>query len=369
MERWREFFQRRMRGCGVNFGVFFWGIGIGMGWFGGGVSWGAGEEIEAAWKRVLALEAGPSQGPRSVGEAREIFARHVALQEASLRRFLEVCAPEDSRRFEARIRLARALTIRAELESKPEWQEESAKILDALDAEGGREQKAEVAFTRISQWMRRNRFPSTVQRQELLAAVREFWKSYPFDRRLAGLLVEVATQFDLEVAVKRELLEGAAKLNQDPDLRRRIEDDRARLELFGKALALRFQDLNGRNFRTEQVRGRPVVVLYFSSASPPSLEGWRMLNTVLSKHPRVVRVGVSLDEDRVALERVLKVLGEGWIIGWDGRGWLSPLARRWGVNTLPTAWLLNGDGKVVSLNVLEETPQRLEALLGEGPQP
>jgi hypothetical protein len=347
-------------------GLAFLGWALEDGSNGAGVG---GDEVEGAWKRVLALDAGPARGQGPLNEAREIFSRHVALQEQVLRRFLEVCPPEDGRRFEARIRLARALTIRAELDSKLEFQEESGRILDALDAEGTRQQKAEVAFTRISQWMRRNRFPSPEQRQELLAAVREFWKSYSFDRRLPGLLVEVATRFDRDLRVKRELLEGASKLNQDPELRRRIEDDWARLELAGKALPLRFQDLNGRNFRLEDLRGRPVVVLYFSASAPPSLEGWRVLNEVLAKYPKVARVGVSLDEDRVALERVLKRFGDGWIIGWDGRGWLSPLARRWGVNALPTAWLVDGAGTVVSLNVLEDTGQQVSALAGEAAVP
>jgi len=120
---------------------------------------------------------------------------------------------------------------------------------------GTREQKAEVAFTRISQWMRRNRFPDALQRQELLAAVREFKEKYPADRRLARLLVEVGTRFDREPIVKRELLDGAARANPDADLKRRLADDQARLDLLGKSLSLRFTDLNGRQFRLRILRG------------------------------------------------------------------------------------------------------------------
>jgi hypothetical protein len=358
-------------GVGSLRGAFLGGLGGvlvrvcvgGLGWQASeGESWG--EDADAFWKQVMGLDAGPAQTPRSVGEARELFSRHLEKQEGVLRRFLGATGKEDPRGFEAQIRLARVLTMRAEMESKPEWQLESAKILDGLDAGGTREQKAEVGFTRISQWMRRHRFPTVEQRGELLAAVREFWKAYPFDRRLAGLLVEVATRFDRDLAVKEELLSGAARLNQDPELRRRIEDDRARMELFGKALPLRFQDLNGRNFRMEEVRGRSVVVLYFSAGSPPSLEGWRKLNGILAQYPGWVRVGVSLDEDRVAMERVRRELGEGWIIAWDGRGWMSPLARRWGVNALPTAWVVDGNGKVVSLNALEDASEQFAQFAG-----
>jgi len=320
------------------------------------------EDIGGLWKGVLALDAGPSQPPRSVEEAKGVFSKHTAAQEAALRRFLESATQDDPRRFEAQIRLARVLTIRAELESKPEWQEESARILDGLDGRGSREQRAEVAFTRISQWMRRNRFANREQRQELLAAVREFRQNYPADRRLALLLVEVATRFDCEPQVKGELLAAASRANQDPGLRKRIEDDQARLELYGKPLVLRFQDLNGRNFRLEDLKGRPAVVFYFAANSLPALEAWVRLNQALAGYPEMVRVGISLDEDRVQMESVRKQFGDGWTIAWEGRGWLSALARRWGVNSLPTAWLVDAKGAVVSLNAMEDLKEQLSAL-------
>ncbi len=320
------------------------------------------EDIGGLWKGVLALDAGPSQPPRSVEEAKGVFSKHTAAQESALRRFLESATQDDPRRFEAQIRLARVLTIRAELESKPEWQEESARILDGLDGRGSREQRAEVAFTRISQWMRRNRFANREQRQELLAAVREFRQNYPADRRLALLLVEVATRFDCEPQVKGELLAAASRANQDPGLRKRIEDDQARLELYGKPLVLRFQDLNGRNFRLEDLKGRPAVVFYFAANSLPALEAWVRLNQALAGYPEMVRVGISLDEDRVQMESVRKQFGDGWTIAWEGRGWLSALARRWGVNSLPTAWLVDAKGAVVSLNAMEDLKEQLSAL-------
>ena len=319
----------------------------------------AQEDLASLWNSVVALDAGPKQVPRTPEEAKSIYAKHVELQERSLRRFLGV-AGNDSRVFEARLRLARALTIRAELEGRTEFQNESSALLDALESQGSREQRAEVAFTRISQWMRRNRFPDASQRSELLAAVREFRDSFPADRRLARLLVEVATRFDREPTVKAELLGAAARINQDPGLRKRISDDQTRLDILGKPLPLRFQDLNGRPFRMEDCRGKRVVVLYFSESSAPSLEAWKRVNEALKAYPEVVRVGISLDEDRVAMERARKVFGERWIIGWDGRGWLSSLARRWGVNTLPTVWLVNSSGACISLDALPDLSEQLQ---------
>ncbi len=317
-------------------------------------------EAEAAWKEVQRLEAGPPSVPK--GDPKETYSRHVAAQEKALRRFLELAGKENGLLFEARFRLARVLALRAELEANNVLQEESDALLDSLEKGGTHAQQSHIAFTRISQWMRRNRFPNQEQRRELLSAAKEFRERYPRDIRAARLLVEVATQFDREPEVKRGMLSDAGRLTKDPELTQRIGDEMRKLGLLGRKLEMSFSDIGGRPFKLEQYRGRPLVLLYFSEGSPPSLAAWRNLNEVLVAQPTVGRVAVSLDESRGSLERARQGLSAGWTVGWDGLGWGSPLARRWGINSLPTAWLIDAQGRLVSLNALEGLEAQLEAL-------
>ena len=317
-------------------------------------------EAEAAWKEVQRLETGPPSVAK--GDPKETYARHVEAQEKALRRFLELAGKESGLLFEARFRLARVLALRAELEANAVLQEESDALLDSLEKEGTHAQQSHIAFTRISQWMRRNRFPNAEQRRELLAAAKEFRERYPHDIRAARLLVEVATQFDREPEVKRGILSDAGRLTKDPELTQRIGDEMRKLGLLGKRLEMSFSDIGGRPFKLEQYRGRPLVLLYFSEGSPPSLSAWRSLNEVLGGQPTVARVAVSLDESRGSLERARQGLSAGWTVGWDGLGWGSPLARRWGINAMPTAWLIDAQGRLVSLNALEGLDAQLEAL-------
>jgi hypothetical protein len=317
-------------------------------------------EEQAAWKEVQRLEAGPPSAAQ--GDPKETYGRHVAAQEKALRRFLELAGGENGLMFEARFRLARVLALRAELEANNALQEESDVLLDALEKGATHAQQSHIAFTRISQWMRRNRFPNGEQRRELLAAAREFRERYPNDMRAARLLVEVATQFDREPEVKRGILTDAGRLTKDPELTQRIGDEMRKLGLLGRKLEMSFSDIGGRPFKLEQYRGRPLVLLYFSEGSPPSLSAWRTLNGLLGGYPNVARVAVSLDENRGALERARQGLSAGWTVGWDGLGWGSPLARRWGINALPTVWLIDAQGKLVSLNALEGFEAQLEAL-------
>jgi hypothetical protein len=320
----------------------------------------AASDVASAWKEVLRLDAGPP--PALKGEAKDTYARHLVAQEQALRRALELLGGGDGLFFEARFRLARVLALRAEVEADNAMQGESDALLDALEKGATHAQQGHIAFTRISQWMRRNRFPDATKRKELLAAAREFGQRYPNDIRAPRLLVEVATQFDREPEVKRSILTDAGRLTKDPELTQRIGDEMRKLGLLGRKLEMGFSDIGGRPFKMEQQRGRPLVLLYFSEASTSSLNAWKTLNEVLSRHSNVVKVAVSLDENRAAMDRARQSFSGGWTVAWDGLGWGSPLARRWGINALPTVWLVDSQGKLVSLNALEDLEGQLREL-------
>lgn len=177
--------------------------------------WG-GNPIDPAsvWKEILALDAGPKTEGLREAASTDVYLRHLALQESALRRFLEI--PEiGDKAFEAEFRLARVLAIRAELEMNDTLHAQAQAMLDALEPRANSQQKAHIAFTRISQWMRRYRFPDKAQKQDLLAAVREFRTRFPEDPRAARLLVEVATRFDREPDLKSSLLSDARNLATD----------------------------------------------------------------------------------------------------------------------------------------------------------
>src|SRR5688572_20873276 len=68
-----------------------------------------------AWEDIVALDAGPKETPRNALEGRRIAAEHFGKQEKALRAFLKQY-PGDERRVEARLRLARVLQLRADVQ-------------------------------------------------------------------------------------------------------------------------------------------------------------------------------------------------------------------------------------------------------------
>jgi len=188
-------------------------------------------------------------------------------------------------------------------------------------------------------------------------AARAFQASHPTDRRLPGLLAEISTLFDLQPKTKQSLLIAAQSRATDEDLKSRIADDLRRIDLIGQEISLRFEAPDGTAVDVADYRGTPVLVMFFSSWSPPAVQAVMSLQKALSDIPadQVQVVGVSLDRNREPLERLVTDQKISWPIICDGKGWESPLIRGLGINSLPTAWLLDREGRLRSLNALIET--------------
>lgn len=324
----------------------------------------AATPMDNAWQEVIRLDAGPGEPPpsppaqASAAGIKERFVAHLEAQENALRAFLKF-VPQDSRLFEAQFRLARVLALQGEIENKPARQKQAAELLATLDSTATPEQKAHIAFTRITLTMRVQRFPTKQQRENLLANTRAFHDQFPSDPRTAQLLAEVATRFDANPALKTSILEDALKLTKDPQLSLRIKDDLKRTALVGKLIRFSINKAGGGKFVLEALQGTPVVLLYFSEESIPSLVAWESLNEGLREHPTIKRVAISLDKKINALQTLTKEYATNWTVCWDGLGWNSPVAREYGINAVPTAWLINGQGRLQSLNILEDLPNQL----------
>jgi hypothetical protein len=319
---------------------------------------------ENAWQEVLRLDEGPKEPAPASGanpsgvKVKERFVVHLEAQEKALRAFLDF-SPQGDRLFEAKFRLARVLALRGEIENNPALQKQAAELLSALDSTATPEQKAHIAFTRITLTMRIQRFPTKEQRDNLLANTRAFHDHFPSDPRTAQLLTEVATRFDGSPTVKTSILEEALQLTKDPQLSLRIKDDLKRTSLLGKQIRFSIGKTGGGRLLIETLQGNPVVLLYFSEESIPSLVAWESINEGLREHPNVKRVAVSLDKKIANLAMLAKEYGSQWTICWDGQGWNSPIAREYGINAVPTAWLIDAQGRLQSLNILENLPNQL----------
>lgn len=323
-------------------------------------------DADADWQAIIALDAGPSRRATSPAQVQPLALEHLARQERALRAFLAAHG-SDARSFEARLRLVRLLSLRADIKDGASVPREVPQLLAELERVATPEQRKEVEFARISHTMRTLRTPTTAQRDALLAAARAFQTAHPDDARLASLLTEVATLFDLQPKTRQALLLDAKPLAQDAELKTRIADDLRRIELLGQPVTLRFKPAGGGGFDVADYRGKLVLLVFFAGWSQPALEALDTIQRAAANFPKgsVQILGVSLDTKRERLVAIAEQKRITWPVACDGKGWESALVRPLGINALPTVWLLDREGKLRSLNALEGTAAQVRQLLGE----
>jgi len=326
---------------------------------------------DSDWQAIVAMDSGPRAKPESIEEARSLAKAHLERHRALVLDFLKK-NPADPRRPEARMRLASLLAALGKMQGRQSDVDDAMRLLQSLERDKSTPAplRAESAFRRVSLLMQSLQGREIERRGDLVAAARNFHHRFPGDRRAPRLLVEVATLCDNNPPLKRELLEQARALSREPALDRRIADDLKRLELLDKPFDLEFPAVQGNSFSVASRRGRIVLLLYWSSESLPSLLWIDEFRRALANLPaaKLAIATVSLDKNPATVRDILDGIGlAGWPTACDGESWQSPLVRPYGINALPTLFLIDQNGTLRSLNARHSYESWIRKLLIERP--
>ncbi len=112
------------------------------------------------------------------------------------------------------------------------------------------------------------------------------------------------------------------------------------------------KDLDGREVRLSDYKGKVLLIDFWATWCGPCLHE---LPNVLAVHKAhhdagFDVVGISLDHDRRALEHFLKdeKTALPWRTIFDGGGWGAELAQRFGIQSIPSTFLLDREGRLVA---------------------
>jgi thiol-disulfide isomerase/thioredoxin len=137
----------------------------------------------------------------------------------------------------------------------------------------------------------------------------------------------------------------------------------------GKPLDIRFTALDGREVDLAKLKGKVVLVDFWSTDCGPCVAEMPMVKEVYQKlHDRGFEVvGISLDDKESVLRRFLKEKELPWPQHFDGKGWENRFAVQYGIFGIPTMWLVDRQGNLRDANAVFSLEERVAALLGEQP--
>ncbi|HUJ72098.1 MAG TPA: TlpA disulfide reductase family protein [Verrucomicrobiae bacterium] len=180
-------------------------------------------------------------------------------------------------------------------------------------------------------------------------------KSYPDDLRTAAVLFDWADFLkarDLDTA--EAILHDLAK-HKDPqvaaDARSQLDAIQTRRKLAKEPLDLKFTAVDGTEVDLAKLRGKVVLVDFWATwCGPCRMEVPNVVATYnqLQKQGFEV-VGISLDRDKQQLIDFTKKSGMKWPQYFDGKVWDNELGKRFGIQAIPAAWLVDKKGFVRSL--------------------
>jgi thiol-disulfide isomerase/thioredoxin len=135
----------------------------------------------------------------------------------------------------------------------------------------------------------------------------------------------------------------------------------------GKPLDIRFIALDGRGVELAKLKGKVVLVEFWSTTCGPCIGEMPKVKAAYQKlHDQGFEVvAISLDDKESALRRFIEEKELPWPQHFDGKGWENQFAVRYGIFSIPTMWLVDKRGNLRDTNARFELERRVTGLLGE----
>jgi thiol-disulfide isomerase/thioredoxin len=315
------------------------------------------------WDYVKKVAAEQPAKPNTPEEFAQILHSWLDRQRIAAQTFLQKY-PNDARCWDAKIVKLMAATQLQQFGGTPFDAGAHRKEVESILAspEASPEAKSEAAYLHVQLLAQVADSDKPETLPPVQKAITTFLETYADSKRAPEIasmqiaLLSVSNSPDAEAILKKL---SQSKNETIADLGKNAIEQRERLaNLKTKPVELTFKVTNGQTVNLAKLRGKVVLLDFWASWCGPCLAE---MPSVVGAYEKLHKsgfeiVGISLDEDKAAMEGAVKKLGMTWAQYFDGQGWQNKISRSFGINSIPAAWLFDKKG------MLRETALRGEEL-------
>jgi thiol-disulfide isomerase/thioredoxin len=135
----------------------------------------------------------------------------------------------------------------------------------------------------------------------------------------------------------------------------------------GDEMKIAFTDLAGKEVDLAKMTDKVVLVDFWATWCGPCVA--EMPNVIAAYDKYKAKgfevIGISLDEDKAAVEKFVADNKMTWSQYFDGKGWENELAQHFGISGIPATFLVGKGGKIIASNLRgEDLEAAIEKALG-----